>query len=80
MARLPRHAGGHRTCLQLSDNTGKDILSSLAIFSQQRLQRDCGSTGFSGDSEARGLKGSSFCEVRKGESESGGSADPRAAL
>ena len=60
--------------------TAVDVLSSLAILSQPRLQQDCGSTGFSGDGEAREMKGSGFCEVRKGESASGRSIDPRPAL
>lgn len=70
--------GGHRTCLQHGANSAKDIISwpsflpSLATLPQQRLHWDCEDIGLSRDCEARGMKGSSSREVRKGAMSQGG--------
>lgn len=68
-------AGGHQACLKGSEESIKDVLYSPDTLSLRRLQWDCGSAGFSGGNEARQMKGSSFCEVKK-VSESGRSTDP----
>lgn len=60
------------TVLKTSFPGHPSFLPSLATLPQQRLHWDCGGTGLSRHCEARGMKGSSSREVRKGAMSQGG--------